>query len=499
VSRLWRAALVVAAILILMQLAGIVAYAAIVRCFGPLRYCDEVAGYLTTVALGCSGAALASVLLGRYAMERDASDDGGDGGGPREPVPPPGPPPVARAPEPAEAAARVRDRKRAIDLFHTVADVDISLLKDLTGHSRPIEYPYVFLTKTISDIALGGDPLHGLGAGLLDLARLELEESVKKGLAGSLDDIELFGMRAARLLAEPKPAATAAATSPVAGAEPDFGPVGMGRLRDWRPGSFARGGSGAGAGRREELTSRLSHATRYVGIAHAARDVASEWVILFEPATSVVLLNTEHGVTIIEPAPLADIVDDLRALVGPAEAALPLAAVLPHAQGLALAAVIDLERERLLRGAARIAIGAGDVVRIADRDDRQLLAAHLRGDLGIDWGRAEPATALDGLVEPGWLAREGDGWLPAPNLTGLAWRYLLLERVLRIRAGRVGENGALTGLDLLCVLGLSGDLLLVERDEERVRFTSASGPDLADGVGRLLLQPEALTDLAPAR
>ena len=51
----------------------------------------------------------------------------------------------------------------------------------------------------------------------------------------------------------------------------------------------------------------------------------------------------------------------------------------------------------------------------------------------------------------------------------------------------------------LCVLGLSGDLLLVERDEKRVRFTSASGPDLVEGVGRLLLQPEALTDLAPAR
>ena len=84
-------------------------------------------------------------------------------------------------------------------------------------------------------------------------------------------------------------------------------------------------------------------------------------------------------------------------------------------------------------------------------------------------------------------------------MTGIAWRFLMLERVLRVRAGRVGENGALSGLDILCVQGLARDVLLIERDAERIRFSSASGPDLVEGIGRLLVQPEAMTDLGPAR
>jgi hypothetical protein len=503
-----RAGAVLLLVVLWLQSAAIVAFAATIRCYGRGYYCDSSAAYISLMGTAMGALALGAVVVARYATRRAGVTDDQSGASLEstavpdnvradgaDPVSPADRGPVLESVSPSGAipqsasstdrgsievagpqvdrgdgslavrlggvigaAEQREEERRTRELVTTLADNAVAMAKELLGgHAREIGTVYAFAKGASGALAQGEPPETAAGHGVLDLARTQLEESVRAGVAATLGDQDLVGLRAARLIGGAPRVTAPPAASPAR-------PLGLGRIGDWGPRDLMSSEPGAGpsGGMRRQWLEVIGASERWTAVAHAGRDGAFECVVYRRDERDIAIVNTRRGPDSIDPAPVQAIVRGIADVLGTQQQPpLGFRARLGRDNAIALLAVVDELRAAGLDSREPV-LDPRTLARGAGADDRQRLTAHL-ASRGMDPERMR--IALSGLAVEGLLTTD---LAPNPRLLELSRRFALLVRAIRIAAG--GQRRP--AYDAVAVQGVGGEILIVERGDTSVAIAT---------------------------
>ena len=299
-------------------------------------------------------------------------------------------------------------------------------------------------------------------------------------------------------------AAPAAAFSP-------FGENGGGALDADARGTLRRLSAVDGSG---ALAPRLTRACNVLATARAAVRLeltggvgTIEYDQWFDPdgGPSVSLTPADDGIRLDDPAAGPAVVELVAQMLGGSRLqGAELEVELEATHALVLAALVDAHRLELLRTAA----GCREIGPIAF-DTTAIRSAVLEPGTGPQWlaavltdahqvnppDAADIDAALGALVAAGHLDASGGSVALAHAARDLAERLPVVERVLRLTAGRERADGEIVRAGFTCVQAGALDLLTLERVDDVVRIATTSAATVVGHVTHFLTHADALAEL----
>jgi len=170
-----------------------------------------------------------------------------------------------------------------------------------------------------------------------------------------------------------------------------------------------------------------------------------------------------------------------------------------HLQGMALAAVIDLTRQAMLRAVINPAGPFSADYNLDEIEkwlggpgnDAQWLTAVIRGIVpGLALQRSDLENAVEGLAERGFLLKNNDKYALDENTAMLASRLLLLDKILSMRTGRL-QQSAVVQAGFVCLIAGVNDALMIEAGEKSLYMETISTREVCDITGAALREPMA--------
>lgn len=289
------------------------------------------------------------------------------------------------------------------------------------------------------------------------------------------------------------------AISPLAG--PADGPVDPARLA--QIGLLAPGGALAPSA--ADAVNVLANARAYAAL--IIQDAtAFEHVVYFSGHEKVALTNEAGDFRLQDPPPALG--DLLRVKLGEGVVlGLALDEELSAAEAAVLFAAVDLRRRQRLealledRDVAALPIDPSSVASWLARPlaSSQWLAPILRGSVEAPVDRASMDEAFRSLSARGALAAGGSGVVAGPMVEALGSHFLVIRMLLRLRAGRVADDGRVISTDIRVAQSAGFQHLLWEADGAgRVHVQCVTPTGLATTIERFLTDADALAEFVPA-
>ena len=289
------------------------------------------------------------------------------------------------------------------------------------------------------------------------------------------------------------------AISPVAG--PATGPADAGHLAQL--GLLAPNGSLSSAAL--PAITILAHARSYAGV--VLRDTATfEHVVYFDGHDKVALTSEIGGFRLQDPPPAMG--DLLRASLGEGIAvAVALDEVFTAAEACVFLAVMDLRRRAILQAllddrdapAAPVDVATLSAWLARPATGSQWLAPLVRDSVGAPVDPASVDGAVRSLTARQALLPAASGIMPGTAIDALASRFPLVRMLVRVRAGRVSDDGRVVTADLRVAQSDGLQHLLWEADAAgRVHLECVTPTGLASTIEHFLTDADALAAFVPA-
>lgn len=263
--------------------------------------------------------------------------------------------------------------------------------------------------------------------------------------------------------------------------------------------------SGALAAPAAEVVSVLANARSYAGL--VLQDAAIfEHVVYFDGRGRVALTNETGGFRVQDPPPALG--ELLRANLGEGIAVgVALDEVFTAAEAAVFLAVLDLRRRQSIaalledREAPATPVDPSSIAGWLARPlvASQWLAPLVRESAGARLDVSSVEAALRSLSARGAILPSGPGVIPGPTIEALASRFLIIRMLLRVRAGRIADDGSVVTADLRIAQSAGLQHLLWEADGAgRVHLECVTPTGLASTIERFLVDADALAAFAPA-
>ena len=259
--------------------------------------------------------------------------------------------------------------------------------------------------------------------------------------------------------------------------------------------------SGQIAGNFNQTFQALSQARSYAGFGYAGKVLGFEAVTFFGQGRAVSLTNRKNGLEINDPAPTQTVVEELAQRVGrSAFAFIDLELEFSVVESLALVAIIDLFRRiqlaQMLEQKVNPFITIDEIINWIERGS--FFAPWLMGHFQIylkkkpDFSKEDIRNAVSSLSNKGAVSQEGNQIFCGDEIRILVARFLVIDHLIDIQAGRVLPDGTVINVNMEVVQAGLNDLLLWERVEDSVFWKLISPDQLIALVSGLLFQAEAL-------
>ena len=245
----------------------------------------------------------------------------------------------------------------------------------------------------------------------------------------------------------------------------------------------------------------LSQARSYAGFGYIGNVIGFEAVNFFCPGRIISLGNRSNGIEISDPAPTEVVIESLAQRVGRSAFAIAdLELELSVVESLAFVAMIDLFRRVQLAQMLDQKVNAQvSLDEIADWIHRgsftsPWLMGHFQIYLGqkIDCSKEDIHKAVSSLSEKGAVKLEGTHVRTEDDVRMLVSRFLVIDHLIDVKAGRVLPDGTVINVNIEVVQAGLNDLLLWERVENSVFWKLISPDHLIGMVAGLISQAEAL-------
>ncbi len=293
--------------------------------------------------------------------------------------------------------------------------------------------------------------------------------------------------------------ASPSAISPFAG--PADGPVDPSRLA--QIGLLTSDGSLAPAA--TAAVNVLANASAYAAL--IIQDAAAyEHVVYFSGHDKVALTNEAGDLRLHDPAPALG--DLLRLKLGAGVLlGLELDEELTGAEAAVLLAAVDLQRRERLealledRDAEALRVDPSSIASWLARPlvSSQWLAPILRGSVDAPVDRASVDEALRSLSARGAFVARASDVVAGPTVEALGSHFLVIRSLLRLRAGRLADDGRVISTDIRVAQSAGFQHLLWEADGAgRVHLQCVTPTGLATTIERFLTDADALAESVPA-
>jgi hypothetical protein len=245
----------------------------------------------------------------------------------------------------------------------------------------------------------------------------------------------------------------------------------------------------------------LSQARSFAGFGYIGSVIGYEAVNFFCPGRTISLGNRSNGIEISDPAPTEIVIESLAQRVGRSAFAIAdLEMELSVVESLAFVAMIDLFRRvqlaQMLEQKVNVQISLDEIVAWIHRGgfSAPWLMGHFQIYLGqkIECSKEDIHKAVASLSEKGAVKLEGSHVRPEDDMRMLVSRFLVIDHLIDVKAGRVLPDGTVVNVNIEVVQAGLNDLLLWERVENSVFWKLISPDHLIGMVSGLISQAEAL-------
>jgi len=251
----------------------------------------------------------------------------------------------------------------------------------------------------------------------------------------------------------------------------------------------------------------LAQARAYAGFGYVGAKTEFEAAIFFADKRAVGLVNSQAGLRIVDPAPVEAITGALELQIGRSNLSLiDLEATLSVAEALTLASVIDIARRNkfrlFLEQDQNERVNAENLSKWIDRGkySAQWLTGHLQMYINqkIQFSTQDISHALVELTKNNLVRQDGQGYALGDELNLLINRFLTIDHLIKIQAGRVCADQSIISTEMEIVQGGLNNLLLWELVENNILWKSIAASDLIGMLSGLLTQEDALKSLEGA-